>query len=189
MADLAIVLSSLDAPRHLLVDEMPDLPSSPGIYAIYGDGAAWTELGLGEPSSVPLYVGKAEDSLVSRDLRTHFGAGRTGSSTVRRSFAALLREPLGLTGQPRNMAKPGHFANFGLNPEDDRALTEWMRRRLTLAVWTWDGSEPLRDTEASVLKSLLPPLNIAGVEHRWRAQVQAARKVMADQARAWGAGA
>src|SRR5579859_3831532 len=68
------------------------VPDRPGLYAIYGESRTWRELGLGAPpDGRPLYLGKAEDSLASRDLKTHFGDGRTGQSTVRRSFAALLR--------------------------------------------------------------------------------------------------
>ncbi|MGH2864053.1 MAG: GIY-YIG nuclease family protein, partial [Solirubrobacteraceae bacterium] len=73
------------------------VPSTPGLYAIHGNSAAWAELGLGvAPDSRPLYVGKAEDSLITRDVKTHFGDGRTGSSTVRRSIAALLASTLDL---------------------------------------------------------------------------------------------
>ena len=81
-------------PLRRAADSVPDRP---GLYAIYGDAQTWSELGLGEPPDMhPLYVGKAEASLVTRDLRTHFSDGPTGQSTVRRSFAALLREELSL---------------------------------------------------------------------------------------------
>jgi hypothetical protein len=82
-----------------------------------------------------LYVGKAEDSLASRDLKTHFGDGRTGQSTVRRSFAALLHDTLGLPGFPRNIDTPAYFSNYGLSASDDATLTTWMREHLRLAVW------------------------------------------------------
>lgn len=158
------------------------------MYAIYGDEAAWSQLRLGKPRpEEALYVGKAEDSLLARDVDTHFGNGRTGSSTVRRSFAALLREQLSLSAMPRNPAKPGYFANYGLGPNDDAKLTAWMRERLDVAVWERSGNVPLEDTERAVLQHLNPPLNIAGVQHANRLSLQAARKVMADQARAWRA--
>jgi hypothetical protein len=130
-------------------------------------------------------VGKAEDSLVSRDINTHFGNGRTGSSTVRRSFAALLREPLRLEGRPRNPAKPERPANYGLAPEHDEKLTAWMREHLALAVWPKPGdcSIALKAIEVVLLQKLLPPLNLTDVVTPWRARVKAARKVMADQAR------
>ncbi len=145
MIDIEQVLAALDAPRHTLRDVPPKLPAKPGWYAIYGDDAAWARLRLGKPRpDIALYVGKAEDSLLSRDLDDHVGNGRTGSSTVRRSFAALLREPLSLSAMPRNPAKPGYFANYGLAPSDDAKLTAWMREHLEVAVWQHNGGVPLR---------------------------------------------
>lgn len=185
MTDTTDALTALSGPRLSLRGTLPSVPHRPGLYAVHGDECAWTDLGLAPPSGGPLYVGKAEDSLSTRDLNTHFGNGRTGSSTVRRSFAALLREQLELTGIPRNPANPGHFSCYGLSPDDDQKLTEWMTARLGLAVWVTDGTRPLADVERDVLRLLNPPINIAGVTHRWQSRLQAQRRVMADQARAW----
>ena len=70
------------------------VPRAPGLYAIYGSPEVWQELGLGQPKEHRLLdVGKSESSLADRDLKQHFGDGRTGSSTVRRSFAALTATP------------------------------------------------------------------------------------------------
>lgn len=94
------------------------VPSVPGLYAIYGGADVWHELGLREPpDDRPLYVGKSESSLLGRDLGQHFGDGRAGSSTVRCSFAALLRDTLDLKALPRNPAKPERFANYGCLPK------------------------------------------------------------------------
>jgi hypothetical protein len=164
------------------------IPPRPGLYAIHGAAESWLELGLGEPpDDRPLYVGKAERSLVARDLTTHFGNGRTGSSTVRRTFAALLRGILGLDAQPRNPARPERFANYGLSAEDDRELTAWMQKHLALAVWPKpeDCSAPLAAIEADVLVAFRPPLNLAGVATPWTARVKAARAVLAKQAQTW----
>ena len=186
MAELSPVLALLSAPRFPLRQSIPVLPPKPGLYAIYGDGQAWEDLRLGtDATDLPLYVGKAEDSVVTRDLETHFRDGRTGSSTVRRSFAALLREALSLSGRPRNPAKPGYFSMYGLSAADDAKLTRWMRERLEIAIWPTDGQRPLAVVEDEVLKHWNPPINIASVSHRWRPFVQAERKVMADQARSW----
>jgi hypothetical protein len=165
------------------------VPNRPGLYAIHGDRQTWNELGLGDPPDArPLYVGKAEDSLVIRDLKTHFSSdGRTGQSTVRRSFAALLHDTLSLWGIPRNASKPGYFSNFGLSEDHDEALTCWMERRLLLATWSKpsDCAFALKQIEGEVLGELLPPLNLQGVVTPWTAQIKAARAVMADEARAW----
>ena len=89
--ELSPILSALRSPRMELRGDLPHVPPVPGLYAIYGDALTWKSIGIDEPSDDgPPYVGKAEDSLAQRDIKTHFGNGRTGSSTVRRSFAALL---------------------------------------------------------------------------------------------------
>lgn len=102
--------------------------SVPGLYSIHAAAEVWSELGLVHRAGIPLYVGKSESSLADRELGQHFAIdpavqARTGSSAVRRSFAALLREPLGLRGVPRNTDKPERFANFGLEAEGDHILT------------------------------------------------------------------
>lgn len=184
--DLPAILTALTAPRHGLAKALPNLPSVPGLYAIYGPPETWRDLGLGAPpDDRPLYVGKAEDSLVARDIATHFGNGRTGSSTVRRSFAALLRDTLDLHGMPRNPRKPDHFPNYGLSPADDTNLTAWMRARLEIAVWARHGDLLLADVEQRVIGHWQPPLNLTHVSHRWTETVKRARSAMASEARSW----
>lgn len=179
---------ALTAPRHALAKAEAVVPRVPGLYAIYGGSTEWAELGLGHPpDDRPLYVGKSESSLADRDLRTHFGNGRTGSSTVRRTFAALLHDSLGLRGIPRNPARPERFANYGLSPEHDRLLTDWMRSRLALAVWPGVGTASLITIERAVLQRWQPPLNLKDVHTPWSVAISAARRVMATEARAFAA--
>jgi hypothetical protein len=162
------------------------VPNAPGLYAVHGDSSVWCELGLGDPPDArPLYVGKAEDSLAARDLRTHFESGRTGSSTLRRSLAALLADHLDLVPMPRNAAKPGYFANYGLEPEGDEQFTQWMRERLMLAAWPAPAAVSLDEVETAVFAALEPPLNLAKVSTRWSGHVSAARARMAARARTW----
>jgi hypothetical protein len=145
-------------------------------------------LGLGKPpNDRPLYVGKAEDSLVARDVKTHFGDGRTGQSTVRRSFAALLHDELGLRGIPRNTEKPGYSANYGLSAAHEAVLTRSMRERLMLAVWSKpaDCTYALAAIEAVLLAEWQPPLNLQGIVTPWTARLKSARAVMAEEARTW----
>lgn len=177
-------VAALTAPRHALANAEAVVPPVPGLYAIYA--TEWAELGLGHPpDDRPLYVGKSESSLADRDLRTHFGSGRTGSFTVRRTFAALLHDSLGLRGIPRNPARPERFANYGLSPEHDRLLTDWMRSRLALAVWPGVRTASLITVERAVLQRWQPPLNLKDVHTPWSATISAARRVMATEARAY----
>lgn len=183
---VADAVKSLAGTRWPIVDAQANVPHVPGLYAVYGTRSALADLKLAAADvAQPLYVGKAEDSFVSRDLRTHFASGRTGQSTVRRSFAALLRESLHLRGMPRNPEKPGHFANFGLSPENDARLTSWMWSNLSLAVWPTTGALPLRDIESDVVKRLDPPLNIEYLPRNSRTELSSARRAMADEARQW----
>jgi hypothetical protein len=171
-----------DAPRHV--------PEQPGLYAVYGDAQAWTELGLEPRPDSPLYVGKAEDSLARRELRGHFAVGggraQTGSSTVRRSFAALLRAQLGLRGVPRNVKNPGHFSNFGLAEGGDAALSAWMHTRLTIAVWPAPATLdlPLASVEREAIQRWTPPINLSNNPSP-APELSAARAAMAAEARAW----
>lgn len=129
---------------------------------------AWSALGLRPVDDHrPLYVGKSESSLRGREVDTHFDAGRgsaskTGSSTVRRSFAALLAPKLRLHAIPRNIDKPGYFSNYSLRAEDDDRLTQWMHGHLQLSTWSYDASSAvlLGDIESLVIASFDPPLNI-----------------------------
>lgn len=143
------------------------------------------------PDLRPLYVGKAEGTLASRELQDHFGMrprgvqSPTGSSTVRRSLAALLASAHGYQGIPRNPLKPGYFDKFGLCAEDDEHLSAWMKRRLRLSLWPHDDVAALFDVETDVLRGLLPPLNIEKVRTPWREHVKTARRLLADQALQW----
>jgi len=181
------VINELGTDALALLPDFPSLPSRPGIYAIHADGRALEELKVDRWTSVgrPVYVGKSETSLGQRDIGTHFSDGKTGSSTLRRSLAALLSSQLGLSGQPRNHRRPGHFSNFGLSPEHDLRLTNWMREHLSIATWVGDARAPLGDVEASVLANWNPVLNLTKVTHQNVDRLRAERAVLAEQARRW----
>src|SRR3712207_3103214 len=94
-ADPALVRAALrrliGAPAHIGQLDRSDAEHA-GLYALYASSATWRELGLGPPPNKrPLYVGKAEGTFASRDIRGHFGItdrkgqSPTGGSTVRRS--------------------------------------------------------------------------------------------------------
>lgn len=136
-AVISAALDSLSGRRLAFLDAVELVPTEPGLYAFYGDDDAWSQLGL-KPAygGQPLYVGKAERSLNGRDVRTHFAAGKAGSSTVRRSLAALLAGGLALVAVPRNEAKPDGSANFGQDVASEARLSDWMEERLSLATWT-----------------------------------------------------
>lgn len=137
-----------------------DVPTRPGLYAVWANERTRTSLCLvGGDSKRPLYIGKAERNLRAREFNTHFNAvagsvPRTGSSTVRRSFAALLRPSMGFRAIPRNPAKPGYFSNYALIPEDEASLTAWMHEELRLSVWPKpdEMTVPLRLVEGAIIE-------------------------------------
>ena len=173
---IASVCTALSAPRHTLLEAAGNVP---GLYAIYGDPAGWLELGLGNPPpGAALYVGKTE--------AVPFRSVRTAQSPVRRSFAALLRDPLALRGIPRNQTKPERLSDFALSEEHDVMLTEWMDAHLETAVWTTPPEcAVLGEIEVAVLKRWSPPLNLRDNRSTWGALVSAAHKMMASDARTW----
>jgi hypothetical protein len=179
-------VQALSVPPYRISDALQLVPDAPGLYAVYGSGGAWAELGLADGRAVAtaLYVGKAEKSLVSRDLKTHFATGRTGSSTLRRSFAALLHQALELEGRPRNPAKPERFANFAIEPAADERLSTWMQTHLRLSVWLKPPGAVLDAVETDLINVWQPPLNLAKTREPSR-RLKDARRHMAEQARAW----
>ncbi|PPF44138.1 hypothetical protein C5B85_10860 [Pseudoclavibacter sp. AY1F1] len=188
----ADALRALSGSTWPVAEAAAHVPASPGLYAIYGDERAWRDLGLEAKVSRALYVGKSEDSLRTRELGDHFAAlpgrsTRTGSSTVRRSFAALLREPLNLRAVPRNPDKPERPANYGLADDGDERLTEWMHQHLSIAVWAKPVALSLAEQEGfetAIIRAWTPPLNLRRnpCPHP---RLKAARAAMADEVRAW----
>lgn len=189
--DVDAAVRSLTGTRWAITDAPGNVPARPGLYAIYGDDDAWRGLDLAPSPDRPLYIGKAENSLVARELNGHFGANpnstpQTGSSTVRRSFAALLRDTLQLRAVPRNLRNPGHFTNYGLADGGDERLNEWMHARLTLAVWPAPQgfAYELADIETAVIRHFTPPINISKNPGKL-ARLSRAREVMAAEAARW----
>lgn len=187
-------LTSLLGVRYSIAQAPDQVPALPGLYAVHAADAVWEELGLESLANrSALYIGKAEVSLASRELKTHFdicrsGRSKTGSSTLRRSFAALLREDLHLQAIPRNTSNPGYFSNYALEPEGDERLTDWMHDRLALSFWCAPpgSSIPLVEFERKVLRTLEPPLNIKDIDVPL-VRLRNARTFMANEARNWEA--
>lgn len=187
MDDLLLAATAaLASPGMSIVEAERNVPAKPGLYAVSGARRAWTVLGLGEPpDGRPFYIGKAERSLLGRDVHTHFTTGKTGWSTVRRTLAGLLATTLDLHAQPRTPASPGYFDRFGLEPAGDDRLTAWMVEHLRLAVWASPQRTDLGEVETAVLAAMIPPLNLSKVRSPWRAQVTVGRTALAAEARVW----
>jgi hypothetical protein len=161
------------------------LPPVPGLYAFHGDASTWRTLGLGDPpDDRPLYVGKAQDSIAKRVERTHLQTGHTGHSTLRRSLAALLVDVLDLRACPRSPSGSSPPSNYALHQDCDTRLTDWMREHLVVACCPISPADQVGVVEESVLREMLPPLNLSGITTPWKSSVAAARAQMAKQAAA-----
>lgn len=185
-------LRALSGPTWPVAEAVAHVPATPGLYAIYGDEQAWRDLGLEPESDHALYVGKSEDSMLGREVGDHFAAlpgrsARTGGSTVRRSFAALLRNQLDLRAVPRNPDKPERPANFGLADGGDTRLSAWMHAHLRIAVWPKPTPLSLaeqEEVETVIIRTSTPPLNLRRNASP-HPRLKAARAAMANEVRAW----
>jgi len=161
-------VASLAVPGMPLSEDATTVRAKPGLYAVHGSAAAWSDLGLaGRQPGIPLYVGKAQKSLASRDVRVHFGGSAsgkstTGQSTLRRSLSALLVNQLQLIPVPRGSNAKGNTDKFALDPVSDARLTEWMHEHLRLATWVFPANAgmTLASIEKVVIRHWVPPLNI-----------------------------
>lgn len=202
-----MVMSKLEVECNRVISQLGDcgpilppeqLPDDMGLYALWPESErSITELGLEDCldeaglTTRPLYVGKAQDSILSRVAGKHLASGDTGHSTLRRTFAALLD----LQSQPRRtkILKPTPqqlrtmATNFDLTADDDVRLTGWLAENVVLraAVSRW---APLRDLELAVGAILRPPLDQdrppMWAPNPWRPQVTAARRRLQARARA-----
>ena len=125
-------------------------------------------------------------SSTRRDRDTHFKSGRTGSSTLRRTLGAILREDLELNPIPRSEkdidANSTHFYCFDVKGESK--LTDWMMTNLSMSYYPYLKSPAQIGTlEAALIKESIPSLNIAGNPNNpMRYQVQSFRKACSNLA-------
>ena len=162
--DRAIVALTTVEPR--LASDFPwgrtDL-HKPGLYAWWVDRPGAEDLGVPASGDRTLvYTGQAgatrwpsgtrsAATLFSRISTQHLG-GRISSSTLRQTFAALLRDRLDL-----QLATPG-----ALTTDGERRLSAWMTDRLAATVWPTTDADHLRHIEHGVIIRLDAPLNLAG---------------------------
>lgn len=140
-----------------------DFSKEPGIYAIYFHGKSFPISEIKFNPDNPIYIGKTEKSQESRDAKTHFATGKTGSSTVRKTLGSLLREEFNLTSLPRNDSdyENGRFSHFIFSFPGEMKITEWMISNLSLSFYKYPKSkEEIDALETKIIHNLIPPLNI-----------------------------
>jgi hypothetical protein len=136
----------------------------------------------------PLYVGKTESSQKARDAGQHLSDSGTGSSTLRRSLGAILRENLKLNPRARSDSEKSsrRFTNYKFDPAGENALTAWMRAHLSLGFCELPKLtlSDLGASEKSLIKSAVPALNILhNSESPYYADLKLAREQCVELAR------
>ena len=187
MPDLTEIASSIRNTRTPFREVENKIPSDPGLYGIFLDSSAGVNLTsiANHPLDQPAYVGKAKKGLKRRHLGEHFATGKTGSSTVRRSFAALLRPDLDLHPIRRgNTGKDQDFVSYKLDRVSDELLSAWMTSHLEIGWWAFTGQvDQLKRLEHSLIAHFQPPLNLQHSSHPAAAPVKSLRAECADLAR------
>jgi hypothetical protein len=167
-----------------LFDDIDKFSEQPGIYAFYYEGQSQIYNGIAFRSGGLLYIGKTESSQKSRDANTHFKSGKTGSSTVRRSLGAVLRQSLGLNPIPRNATdySKGRFSPYKFDVESEVRLTQWMKAHVSMSFFEFNASPDQIDAlETELINKLEPALNIE--KNQWglyREKMQKLRKSCAE---------
>lgn len=143
--------------------EIKEFSSKPGIYALFFHGRKFPFDQYHPKKDEIIYIGKTESSQLSRDLNTHFSNGKTGSSTLRRSFGAFLAAQLGLNPVPRSQidVEKERFSLFKFDDSSEEVLTNWMKENLGLSFYPFPKSKSNIDQlESLIIKELKPVLNI-----------------------------
>jgi hypothetical protein len=159
----------------------------PGIYALFFTGKNFPIADYNPQKDEIIYIGKTESSQASRDEKTHFASGKTGSSTIRRSLGALLKDELSLIPIPRNDDDfdAGRKSFFKFDDSSEAKLTTWMKDNLALSFYE-HNQPPLEidRLETELIAEARPLLNIdsKNPENPHARTIKAARKACAMEA-------
>ena len=156
-----------------------------GIYALFFNGNIFPLKDFAPGNDDLVYLGKSESTQVARDERTHFTTGKTGSSTLRRSLGALLRDELSLIPVPRNNDDfdAGRRSIYKFDSPSEERLTNWMKDNLAIAFHEAElPSAELALLESAVIAEMKPVLNIDSRNpgNQFAGVIRAARKICAD---------
>ena len=144
-------------------DKIDEFSNLPGIYFIGFNGENFpfpSQVDIVSTGDI-IYVGKTEKSQKSRDANTHFKSGKTGSSTLRRSVGAILRNKRDLKPIPRSQNEI-KMRDFKFIEESEKKLTKWMIENLSLSFYeVTEGKKYLKLLENRLIELLTPILNIS----------------------------
>jgi hypothetical protein len=173
----------------IIFRDITSFSKNPGIYAIGFDGDRFPLISAKDSitSGDIIYIGKSESSQVKRDVKTHFQPGMTGSSTVRRSIGAILREDLDLVPMPRSFTETSgkRFTSYCFNEKGEEVLTNWMKKNLSLSFWDYHGlKDDLESIEIVVIQKLEPIINLKNnPRNQWKKEIMDFRKMCSKMAK------
>ena len=127
-----------------------------------------------------LFIGKTETGTAARD---HFvpPGGDSGTSTVRRTLGALLKEELGLTAQPGSFDAGGKsVSSFRFSPSCEARLSDWIRASLLVSRLPVSGD--ISSVESLLVRHFGPPLNITNWNNPQRSHIMNMRRICAEEA-------
>ena len=143
-------------------NEMDRFDEKSAIYAIAFNGenfpfdSAMEKISKGDI----IYIGKTQSGLNKRIVKTHFKDGQTGSSTLRRSLGAVLKDHLHLKPTPRTL-KECRIRDYKFIIESEKLLTEWMINNLSISFVPFSrGKRMLKEIEAEIIYIVNPILNL-----------------------------
>ena len=163
--------------------KITEFSDSPGIYAFFFYGNNFPLPGYTPKNGEIIYIGKTESSQKKRDADTHFTTGKTGSSTVRKSFGSLLREELTLTPIPRGEKdiEAGRTSTFKFDNDSEEKLTEWMTSNLGLSFYEFASIGKLDKLETDLIHKVVPVINIdKNPDNPYLSDLKNARKKAAE---------
>jgi hypothetical protein len=142
-------------------EEIGDIKDIAGIYAIALNNSNFPFLNDSNIiKGTILYIGKSDSSIKKRVYKAHFNKSKTGSSTVRRSLGAILKDDLDLEPVPRSMMER-KFRDYKFIHDGEVRLTNWMVDNLSISFYDYTkGKKKLNMIETEIIKSLVPILNL-----------------------------
>ena len=176
--DREAVWSELQQSRSPI--EKIDAPAREGVYAIFVQPADALHV-ADVPSNGLVYIGRSGD-LAEREFETHFKAGASGFSTLRRSVGALLKTELGLTAIPRGTgSSETNYLNYRFAEGGEKALSKWMAEHLELGVAEVVGRSVRLEQE--LIAWLQPVLCLKGWPNSQAAAIKVLRAECVAEAR------
>ena len=176
--DLRHIVKEIGSGPESITDaNIPAKPAVYGIFAVIPDCLPTVQLSRTDF----LYIGKSID-LASRG---HFQAGKTSSSTLRRTLGALLKQEMGLRANARGRGRdPKDFTNYRFDENGEQKLTEWMKANLQIGFSI--VIDDINEIEKRLVRYCEPVLNLTLWANPQAGKIKALRKTCANEARTNG---